>query len=88
MREQIQVPPSEEVEILIRKKPKPSDKQFFMLPDIAPMPSVGEGFNVAATGSTHDETGRRFTADPVVHRRLVETLVGKIRNNADKMTDY
>jgi 2-oxoglutarate ferredoxin oxidoreductase subunit alpha len=59
-----------------------------MLPDIAPMPAVGEGFNVAATGSTHDETGRRFTADPVVHRRLVETLVGKIRNNTDKFVDY
>jgi 2-oxoglutarate ferredoxin oxidoreductase subunit alpha len=88
MREQIQVPSIEEISLVERKKPKPSDTKFFMLPDIAPMPSVGEGFNVAATGSTHDETGRRFTADPIVHRRLVETLVGKIRNNADKFVDY
>jgi 2-oxoglutarate ferredoxin oxidoreductase subunit alpha len=88
MREQVQVPSIEDIALVERKKPKPSDTKFFMLPDIAPMPSVGEGFNVAATGSTHDETGRRFTADPVVHRRLVETLVGKIKNNADKFLDF
>lgn len=60
----------------------------FILEDVALMPSVGEGFNVAVTGSTHDETGRRFTADPVVHQRLVKTLIGKIMNNADKIVDY
>jgi len=88
MREQIQIPPSDEITIVNRKKPRASDKMFFMTDEIAPMPSVGEGFNVAVTGSTHDETGRRFTADPTVHRRLVETLVGKIRSNADKIVEY
>jgi len=88
MREQIQIPPSDEITVVNRKKPKASDKMFFMMDEIAPMPSVGEGFNVAVTGSTHDETGRRFTADPIVHRRLVETLVGKIRNNANKIVEY
>jgi len=88
MREQIQIPPSDGITIVNRKKPKASDKMFFMMEEIAPMPSVGEGFNVAVTGSTHDETGRRFTADPIVHRRLVETLVGKIKNNADKIVEY
>ena len=88
MREQIQIPPSDEITVVNRKKPKASDKMFFMMDEIAPMPSVGEGFNVAVTGSTHDETGRRFTADPIVHRRLVETLVGKIRNNMDKIVEY
>jgi len=88
MREQIQIPPSDEIKVVNRKKPKASDKMFFMMDEIAPMPSVGEGFNVAVTGSTHDATGSRFTADPVVHRRLVETLVGKIRNNVDKIVEY
>jgi len=88
MREQVQIPPADEITVANRKKPRASDKTFFMMPEIAPMPSVGEGFNVAVTGSTHDETGRRFTADPVVHRRLVETLVGKIKNNANKIVDY
>jgi len=88
MREQVQIPPSDEITVVNRKKPKASDKMFFMMDEIAPMPPVGEGFNVAVTGSTHDETGRRFTADPTVHKRLVETLVGKIKNNVDKIVEY
>jgi len=88
MHESMVVPPIEKIEIVNRKKPSPNDKKFFMLDEVAPMPSVGEGFNVAATGSTHDETGRRFTADPVVHQRLVKTLVGKIMNNSDKIVDF
>lgn len=51
------------------------------------MPSVGDGFNVAVTGSTHDEYGIRFTADPLVHRRLVERLNGKIQNHVDEIAD-
>lgn len=88
MLESLVVPDNTRIEIVSRKKPKMGDSKFFMLPDVAPMPSVGEGFNVAVTGSTHDETGRRFTADQAVHQRLVKTLTGKIMNNADKIIDY
>jgi len=88
MHESLVVPPLEQVEVINRKKPSRNDSKFFVLPEVAPMPSVGEGFNVAVTGSTHDETGRRFTADHNVHERLVKTLVGKITNNADKIIDY
>ncbi|MEM2916944.1 MAG: 2-oxoacid:acceptor oxidoreductase subunit alpha [Candidatus Bathyarchaeia archaeon] len=88
MREQIIIPPMEQIEILNRKKPKLGDKAFFGGEEIPPMPPVGEGFNVVVTGSTHDEYGIRFTADPHVHRRLVERLVGKIQNNANQIVDY
>jgi 2-oxoglutarate ferredoxin oxidoreductase subunit alpha len=88
MLESLVVPDSTQIEIVNRKKPKKGDSKFFMLPDVAPMPSVGEGFNVAVTGSTHDETGRRFTADQAVHQRLVKALTGKITSNADKIIDY
>ena len=88
MHESLVVPPPEQIEVVNRKKPSEDDTKFFMLEEVAPMPSVGEGFNVAVTGSTHDETGRRFTADAAVHQRLVKTLVGKILNNADKIVDY
>jgi len=88
MREQVQIPSSDEITVFNRKEPKVSDKMFFMMEEIAPMPAVGEGYNVAVTGSTHDETGRRFTADATVHQRLVKSLVGKIVNNADKIVDY
>jgi len=87
MREKVVVPPIETLETVNRKKPKPGDKAFFGLEEVPPMPAVGEGFNVAVTGSTHDEYGIRFTADPLVHRRLVERLNGKIQNHADEIVD-
>ncbi len=88
MRESLSVPSHEQLEIVNRKKPAPSDSKFFMSEDVAPMPSVGEGFNVAVTGSTHDETGSRFTASYIVHQWLVKTLVGKIMNHVDKLVDF
>jgi 2-oxoglutarate ferredoxin oxidoreductase subunit alpha len=87
MREKVVVPPLEELEIINRRKPKPGDKAFFGFEEVPPMPSIGEGFNVAVTGSTHDEYGIRFTADPLVHRRLVERLNGKIQNHVDEIAD-
>jgi len=88
MHESLIVPTDEQIEVVDRRKPRKGDSKFFMLPEVAPMPSVGEGFNVAVTGSTHDETGRRFTADQAVHQRLVRTLTDKIVTNADKIVDF
>jgi 2-oxoglutarate ferredoxin oxidoreductase subunit alpha len=87
VREQVVVPPLESIEIVNRKKPKAGDKAFFGLEEVAPMPSVGEGFNVAVTASTHDEYGVRFTQDPAVHRRIVESLNAKINNHADDIIE-
>jgi 2-oxoglutarate ferredoxin oxidoreductase subunit alpha len=87
MRERIIVPSSESVEIINRRKPKPGEKAFFGLEEIPPMPSVGEGFNVAVTGSTHNEYGIRFTADPIVHRQLVERLNNKIQKHAEEIAE-
>jgi 2-oxoglutarate ferredoxin oxidoreductase subunit alpha len=88
MHENMVFPSPEHIAAVDRKKPSPADTKFFMMEEVAPMPSVGEGFNVAVTGSTHDETGRRFTADHFVHQRLVKTLIGKILNNAERIVDY
>ena len=88
MREQAVIPPSNQIKITNRKKPKPTDKAFFNGEDIAPMPSVGEGYNVPVTGSTHNEHGYRFTADRTVHEKLVENLIRKVRDNAEKIVDY
>ncbi|MEM3783787.1 MAG: 2-oxoacid:acceptor oxidoreductase subunit alpha [Candidatus Bathyarchaeia archaeon] len=87
MRERVMIPSMEKVEIINRKKPKPGDKAFFGLEEVPPMPSVGEGFTVAVTGSTHNEYGIRFTADPLVHRNLVERLNGKIQNHINEIAD-
>jgi 2-oxoglutarate ferredoxin oxidoreductase subunit alpha len=87
MRERVVMPLPDEIEIVNRKKPKETQTAFFGSEEIPPMPSVGEGFNVPVTGSTHDERGYRYTADFLIHRELVERLVGKIRRNALKIVD-
>jgi 2-oxoglutarate ferredoxin oxidoreductase subunit alpha len=88
MRERIDVPPLKQIEIVNRKKPKQGNEAFFGSQEVPPMPEVGEGYNVLVTGSTHDEYGIRQTADPLVHRELVERLVGKIAKNADKIVQF
>jgi len=87
MRERVAVPPPDEIVVVNRRRPRPGEEAFFGPEEVPPMPPVGEGFNVSVTGSTHDEFGMRFTADPEVHRRLVRRLVGKIRNHADEIVD-
>jgi len=87
MRENMILPSVEAVEIINRKKPKTKEKAFFGSEEVPPMPSVGEGYNVAVTGSTHDEYGIRFTADPLVHRQLVERLNNKIQNHANEIAE-
>lgn len=88
MREQVILPPRGALEIVNRKKPRAGDKAFFGLEEVPPMPSVGENLNIVVTGSTHDEYGIRVTADPVVHRKLVERLNNKIQNHANEIADY
>jgi 2-oxoglutarate ferredoxin oxidoreductase subunit alpha len=87
MREQITIPTQNQIEIINRKKPRPNQTAFFGKQEIPPMPSVGEGYNVTVTGSTHDEYGIRSTADPITHRTLVERLNDKIQNHKDEIAD-
>jgi 2-oxoglutarate ferredoxin oxidoreductase subunit alpha len=87
MRESLTIPPKDSVEIVNRRKPEQGETMFFGGQEVPPMPTVGEGFNVTVTGSTHNEYGIRITADPVGHRKLVERLVGKIQNNADRIAE-
>ncbi len=88
MREQITIPSIRDVDKIGRKKPKRGDKSFFGGEEIPPMPSVGEGYDVLVTGSTHDEFGIRFTADQQVHSNLVTRLVNKIRTNTELLMDF
>jgi 2-oxoglutarate ferredoxin oxidoreductase subunit alpha len=81
------VPSAKKIAIINRRKPQSCEKAFFGLEEIPPMPSVGEEFNVAVTGSTHDAYGIRFTADPTVHRQLIERLNNKIQDHTEELTD-
>jgi len=88
MREQVSIPPAEKLSIVNRRRAKLGEKAFFGGDAVPPMPTVGDGHNVAVTGSTHDEFGIRFTANPKVHSTLVTRLVDKVRNNAESLMDF
>lgn len=87
MTERASIPSPDQIEIINRRKPKPGEQLFFGGYDIPPMPAVGEGFDVAVTGSSHDERGIRSTADPEVHRQLVQRLHRKIARNQQLIAD-
>jgi 2-oxoglutarate ferredoxin oxidoreductase subunit alpha len=87
VREQTSVSPLKSLTIVDRKKPSPGETAFFGSEEIAPMPTVGDGFNVAVTASTHDEYGVRFTQDPLVHRRIVENLNAKINKHKNHIVE-
>ncbi|MEM3549489.1 MAG: 2-oxoacid:acceptor oxidoreductase subunit alpha [Candidatus Bathyarchaeia archaeon] len=87
MREQVTVPPIEKIEIINRRRPDIGKEAFSSIEEVPPMPPVGEGFNIAVTGSTHDEHGIRFTSDPIVHRRLVERLNSKIQKHTSEISE-
>jgi 2-oxoglutarate ferredoxin oxidoreductase subunit alpha len=87
VREQIVVPPPDNIAVTNRKKPSVGDAAFFGSEEVAPMPAVGDGFNVAVTASTHDEYGVRFTQDAQVHRRMVEKLNAKINKHVEDIVE-
>ncbi len=52
------------------------------------MPRFGDGHDLLITGSTHNESGFRKTADPEVHDKLVRRLSTKIEEAHDLLKDY
>jgi len=87
VRERVDLPPRASLEVVNRRHPSSGDTYFFGSEGVAPMPAVGEGFNVAVTGSTHDEIGMRFTQGAPVHRRMIEALNAKIYNHAQDIVE-
>jgi len=87
MNETIEIP--ENPSIINRKKPTGKDETIFgSLSDgelVPPMPSLGEGYNVLVTGSTHNPIGFRDTLNGDIHRKLVYRLAKKITFNKEKI---
>ncbi len=86
MTERVIIPPLEEIEIYPRRKPTaPRDDGYLPFkPDtdgVPPMACAGDGYRIHVTGLTHDERGYPDTVNIETQRRLVERLVGKIRDN-------
>jgi len=90
MRSNVRIPPRKTINVVNRCRPKEPGEPLFgggSLASVPPMPRLGEGFNVLMTGSTHNEFGVRYTADPEVHRKLGSWLVNKIRKNRHDIVD-
>jgi len=80
--------PDRPPEIQPRRRPRsPSEPPFDSEdPRIAPpMPSLGEGFNIMVTGSTHNGWGWRDTNSFEVHFKLVKRLKEKIWGNIGRL---
>ncbi|MHA1617140.1 MAG: 2-oxoacid:acceptor oxidoreductase subunit alpha [Candidatus Njordarchaeales archaeon] len=90
LEEVVEIPNEKSVTKVKCREPKTPEEPHFGGDgiNIAPFPTLGKGYNVLVTGSTHDEKGYRKTQDPLVHRKLVWHLVNKVRKNKDKIIKY
>jgi 2-oxoglutarate ferredoxin oxidoreductase subunit alpha len=93
MTEKVVIPAADEIEVVERKAPaEPPSDQYALYrcapgSRVPPMPPLGAGYRFHVTGLTHDERGY-----PVMNveaqDRLVRRLVGKIRDDAERIARY
>ncbi len=92
MREKIEIPNPDEIEIIDRVKPqqgldeyKPYEvKEGQLVPEMA---AYGDGYRFHVTGLIHDETGFPSN-DSQVAENLLNRIMKKIENNIDDITLY
>jgi len=91
MREQVFIPPEEEIRLETRKIPQgpssPMERQDFLDVDVAPMPVFGRGLRAHVTSSCHDEHGTRNLSDPEVMHRYLMHPIEKILKHRDDIVD-
>jgi len=90
MREPIVLPEESELELVSRRPPTHAPESYLPFagddkgaPEMA---AFGTGYHTYVTGLTHDERGLPTTDDAEAHTALVERLVGKIRDDTDRLT--
>lgn len=92
MREKVEMPNADEIEIYNRKKPSVGADEYLPYKindgDIVPeMASFGEGYRFHVTGLVHNETGFPTTNSNIAEN-LTNHLVNKIENNMDDIVEY
>ncbi|MBS4539948.1 2-oxoacid:acceptor oxidoreductase subunit alpha [Clostridium sp. D2Q-11] len=92
MREKIEIPNREEIEIIDRVKPTcdPDEYKAYEVKDgdiVPKMASFGDGYRYHVTGLVHDETGFPSN-DSVIAENLINRLMNKIEDNIDDITNY
>lgn len=92
MREKIEIPNEEEIEIINRLKPQEGDKNYMAYKPIdgglvSPMAAFGEGFSFHVTGLIHDEFGFP-TSDSKTADDLIRRIISKIDENVDDIVMF
>jgi len=91
MTERVVIPPAEQIKLYPRRYTSLPPSEYLPYrpgPDGIPdMAKVGEGYRAEVTGLTHDEHGYPAMNWQAQHK-LVSRLVGKIRNNADRIAHW
>jgi 2-oxoglutarate/2-oxoacid ferredoxin oxidoreductase subunit alpha len=86
MSEKVIIPAAEDIITISRPKPKGRKDRFKPFKPgkngVAPMPPVGEGFNIHITGLTHDEQGYPVMTVET-QAEMMERLTQKITKNLD-----
>jgi 2-oxoglutarate ferredoxin oxidoreductase subunit alpha len=86
MSEKVVIPKPSAIKTISRPKPTGSKKGFLPFKPgpngVPPMPAIGDGYKVHATGLTHDEKGYPVMT-PEAQTDMMARLLGKIRNNLD-----
>lgn len=89
MTDRVVIPPPEKIELTQRKKPSRTGAPFIPFDfgqDFPPMAVAGDGFHANVDSLTHDERGYP-SLDHKDSKKMLEHLIGKIRNNADKIIE-
>lgn len=86
MSEKVVIPDAREITLVSRPRPKGRKDRFRLYEPgpngVAPMPAIGDGYNVHVTGLTHDERGYPVMTVEA-QEEMMTRLKGKIRNNLD-----
>lgn len=90
MSEKVIIPDASKIKLIDRPKPRGRKDRFKLYEPgpngVAPMPAIGDGYNVHVTGLTHDEHG--YPAMSVeAQEQMMTNLKGKIRNNLDDIIE-
>jgi len=86
MSEKVIIPQANKIRTTSRPKPRGPKNRFKLYHPgkngVAPMPAIGDGYNIHVTGLTHDEKGYPVMSVDA-QREMVNRLLTKIRNNLD-----
>ena len=90
MTERVVIPEASAIEVVERRwtrKPPGEYQAYAADGDMVPeMVKAGDGYRIHITGLTHDERGYP-AMNPPAQKRMMERLLGKIRNNREKLVD-